>query len=63
MEKVLKDMNESAKDIWTNELVLEATNASIAAQNVPEGQNLIPLGIATLGEFDFCVNCTKRLIQ
>lgn len=55
MEKVLKDMKDSAKDIWTNELVLEATNASIAAQNIPEGQSLIPQGIATLGELDFLI--------
>ncbi|KAJ8714548.1 hypothetical protein PYW07_002773 [Mythimna separata] len=48
LEKVLKEMKDSFKDIWTNELALEATNASIAAQNVPEGQSLIPQGIATL---------------
>ncbi|XP_075979445.1 elongator complex protein 1 [Anticarsia gemmatalis] len=48
LEKVLKDMKDSFKDIWTNELVLEATNASIAALNVPEGQSIVPQGIATL---------------
>lgn len=46
-------MKDSFKDIWTNELVLEATNAQIAAHNVPEGINVIPLGIATLGKFGF----------
>lgn len=51
LDKVLKEMKDSFKDIWTNELVLEATNASIAAQNVPEGQSIIPSGIATLGEY------------
>ncbi|XP_047028993.1 putative elongator complex protein 1 [Helicoverpa zea] len=48
LEKVLKEMKDSFKQIWTNELVLEATNATIAAQNVPEGQSIIPQGIATL---------------
>ncbi|KAF9422466.1 hypothetical protein HW555_001864 [Spodoptera exigua] len=48
LEKVLKEMKESFKEIWTNEFVLEATNASIAAQNVPEGQSIIPQGIASL---------------
>ncbi|CAB3244736.1 unnamed protein product [Arctia plantaginis] len=48
LEKTLKEMKDSFKDIWTNELVLEATNASIAALNVPEGQSVIPQGIATL---------------
>lgn len=52
LEKVLKVMKDSFKDIWTNELVLEATNATIAAQNIPEGQSIIPQGIATLGEFE-----------
>ncbi|CAH0588039.1 unnamed protein product [Chrysodeixis includens] len=48
LEKLLKEMKDSFKDIWTNDLVLEATNASIAALNVPEGQSIIPQGIATL---------------
>lgn len=48
LEKLLKEMKESLKDIWTNELVLEATNASVAAQNIPDGFNAIPQGIASL---------------
>lgn len=48
LENVLKEMRESFKDIWTNELVLEATNASIAAMAIPEGQSVLPQGIATL---------------
>lgn len=49
LHKLLKEMRESFREIWTDELVLEATNAHIAAQNVPEGCSIIPQGIATLG--------------
>ncbi|XP_013183864.1 elongator complex protein 1 isoform X2 [Amyelois transitella] len=48
LEKLLKGMKDSFKEIWTNELILEATNAAIAAQNVPEGAHVILQGIATL---------------
>uniref|UniRef100_A0A1E1VXL1 Elongator complex protein 1 n=1 Tax=Pectinophora gossypiella TaxID=13191 RepID=A0A1E1VXL1_PECGO len=49
LEKLLKEMKDSFRDIWTSELVLEATNASIAAQNVPEGgPAVIPQGLASL---------------
>ncbi|CAH2982016.1 unnamed protein product [Chilo suppressalis] len=48
LDKLLKEMKDSFKDIWTNELVIESTNAVIAAQNVPEGSSVIPQGIATL---------------
>lgn len=50
LDKCLKEMKDSFRDIWTNELVLEATNASIAATNVPEGCSVLPQGIATLGK-------------
>lgn len=48
LEKLLTVIKDNLKEIWTNELVIEATNASIAAQNTPEGCNLIPQGIASL---------------
>lgn len=51
LEKLLKEIKDSFKDIWTNELVIEATTAAIAAQNVPEGSNAILQGIATLGKY------------
>lgn len=43
-------MKDSFKQIWNNEFALEAINAAIAAENVPEGSSMIPQGIATLGE-------------
>lgn len=50
LDKLLKEMKDSFKEIWTDELVLEATNAVIAAQNVPDGgPAVIPQGIASLG--------------
>ncbi|KAM3965504.1 elongator complex protein 1 [Aphomia sociella] len=48
LEKLLKIMKDSFGEIWTNELVIEATNASIAALNIPEGSSVIPQGIASL---------------
>ncbi|KAG6444956.1 hypothetical protein O3G_MSEX003635 [Manduca sexta] len=48
LEKLLKEMKDSFKDIWTNELVIESTNAFITAQDVPEGVSFIPQGIASL---------------
>ncbi|XP_063627184.1 putative elongator complex protein 1 [Cydia splendana] len=48
LEKLLKEMKDSFKDIWTNELVIEATNAAIAALNVPEGCSVLPQGIGSL---------------
>lgn len=44
-------MKDSLKTIWSNAFTLEATNAAIAAENVPEGSSIIPQGIATLGKF------------
>lgn len=50
LDKLLKEMKDSFKEIWTNELVLEATNAVIAAQSAPDGGPVvIPQGIASLG--------------
>ncbi|XP_046966489.1 putative elongator complex protein 1 [Vanessa cardui] len=48
LEKLLKEMKDSLKQIWSNEFTLEATNAVIAAENVSEGSSVIPQGIATL---------------
>ncbi|XP_052742615.1 putative elongator complex protein 1 isoform X2 [Bicyclus anynana] len=48
LEKTLKVMKESFKEIWSNEFTLEATNAAIAAENVPDGCSVIPQGMATL---------------
>ncbi|GBP91737.1 A disintegrin and metalloproteinase with thrombospondin motifs 7 [Eumeta japonica] len=48
LDKLLNEMKDSFKQIWTNELVLEATNASIAALNIPEGSSVNLQGIATL---------------
>lgn len=45
-------MKDSLKDIWTNELLIEATSAAIAAQNVPEGCSILPQGIGSLGKYD-----------
>ncbi|KAJ2949398.1 hypothetical protein O0L34_g15312 [Tuta absoluta] len=45
LEKLLKEMKDSFREIWTNELVLEATSAAMAALGV-EGE--APQGIATL---------------
>lgn len=50
LAKLLKEMKDSFKDIWTNELILEATNALIAAMDVPEGTNVVIQGIASLGK-------------
>lgn len=47
--KLLKEMKDSFKDIWTYQLELEAINAFIAASNVPEGTNVVLQGIASLG--------------
>lgn len=55
-------MKDSFKDIWNHELVLEATNASIAAENVPEGCSVIPQGIATLGNFFYRFNFLNILL-
>lgn len=50
LNKLLKEMKDSFKEIWTDELVLEATNAIIATQNIPDGGPVvIPQGIASLG--------------
>ncbi|XP_072938370.1 putative elongator complex protein 1 [Epargyreus clarus] len=48
LERLLKDMKDNFKEIWNNNLVLEATNARIAAENAPEGQSIIPQGVAAL---------------
>ncbi|XP_038221974.1 putative elongator complex protein 1 [Zerene cesonia] len=49
LEGVMQEMKESFKQIWTNNLVIEATNAVITAeQNVPEGGSVIKQGIAAL---------------
>ncbi|CAH2087106.1 unnamed protein product [Euphydryas editha] len=48
LERLLKEMKDSLKCIWSNAFTLEATNAAIAAENVPEGYSVIPQGIATL---------------
>lgn len=48
LQNLLKDMKDSFKDVWTSDLVLEATNAEIAARNVPEGFSVAPQGIASL---------------
>ncbi|CAH0724919.1 unnamed protein product, partial [Brenthis ino] len=48
LEKILKEMKDSFKQIWNNEFALEAVNAAIVAENVPEGSSVIPQGIATL---------------
>ncbi|CAK1542238.1 unnamed protein product [Leptosia nina] len=49
LDKILQEMKDSFKQIWTNNLVIEATNAVITAeQNIPEGGSIIRQGIATL---------------
>ncbi|XP_045484164.1 putative elongator complex protein 1 [Pieris rapae] len=49
LDRVLQEMKDSFKQIWTHNFVIEATNAVIAAeQNVPEGGSIIRQGIATL---------------
>ncbi|XP_034833485.1 putative elongator complex protein 1 [Maniola hyperantus] len=48
LEKTLKEMKDSLKEIWSNKFTLEATNAAIVAENVPEGCTVIPQGMATL---------------
>ncbi|XP_028167442.1 elongator complex protein 1 [Ostrinia furnacalis] len=47
LEKCLKEMKDSFRDIWTNDLVMEATKATIAAQTGPETGSKLE-GIATL---------------
>lgn len=44
-------MKDSFKDIWTNDFMLEATNATITAHNISEGSSVLPPGIASLGKF------------
>ncbi|XP_039758294.1 putative elongator complex protein 1 [Pararge aegeria] len=48
LEKTLKEMKESFKEIWSNTFTLEATSAAVAAENIPEGCSVIPQGMATL---------------
>lgn len=56
LDNLLKEMKDSFREIWTNELVIEATNAVLAAQNVPEGCSVVPQGIATLGNRHYSLN-------
>ncbi|XP_045501016.1 putative elongator complex protein 1 [Colias croceus] len=49
LEAVMQEMKESFNQIWTNNLVIEATTAVIAAElSLPEGVSIIKQGIATL---------------
>ncbi|CAG4944114.1 unnamed protein product [Parnassius apollo] len=41
MDKLIKEMKDSLKTIWTNDLILQATKAAIEAENLPEGSNII----------------------
>ncbi|XP_068622441.1 elongator complex protein 1 [Battus philenor] len=41
LDKLLNEMKESFKQIWTNDLVLQAAKADIEADNIPEGSNII----------------------
>lgn len=66
LEKLLKEMKDSFKEIWTNELIIESTNALIAAENTPEGSSAVPQGIASLGKFDkklFVFMCNKYFLR
>ncbi|KAL4704458.1 hypothetical protein ACJJTC_019557 [Scirpophaga incertulas] len=48
LDKLLKNMKDSFKEIWSNDFLIESTNAYIAAQNVSDGCSIIPQGVATL---------------
>ncbi|CAH2049362.1 unnamed protein product, partial [Iphiclides podalirius] len=41
LENLLNFMKDSFKEIWTNELVLQAAKAAVDAENIPEGSNII----------------------
>ncbi|XP_014368772.2 elongator complex protein 1 [Papilio machaon] len=41
LDNLLNEMRSHFKEIWTNDLVLQATKAAIDAENIPEGSNVI----------------------
>lgn len=49
-------MKNHFKEIWTNDLVLQATKAAIDAENIPEGSNIIADSLSFLGKYKKCVD-------
>lgn len=51
LEMLLNSMKESFKEIWTHDLVIQASKAAKDAENIPEGSNIIADSLSFLGKY------------